>query len=161
MARIQYLKLQILKKGGCYIMDVNSRVLNEVHKGLVMGMESISVVSSKVEDQAFKQVLDEQYKQYGNILDRVNKELECSRTQGQDTSAPEKAMGWASIQLNNIMDKSNSHIADMLITGTTMGIIKGRKLLNQNSELKHEVKQALDDFVKEQEHQVEKLKEWL
>ena len=142
-------------------MDENIRVLNEVHKGLVMGMESISVVSAKVGDQAFKQVLDDQYKQYGSLLDRVNHELECSGIQGEDTSAPEKAMGWTSIQFNTMMDKSNSHIADMLITGTTMGIIKGRKLLNQNTDLKKEVKQTLHDFVKEQEHQVEKLKEWL
>lgn len=142
-------------------MDENATVLNEIHKGLVMGMESISVVSSKVGDEAFKQVLDEQYKQYGDLLDRVNNHLEGTGTQGQDTSPAEKAMGWTNIQMSTMMDKSNSHIADMLITGTTMGIIKGRKLFNQHPDLSKEVKQTLNDFVKEQEHHVEKLKEWL
>lgn len=142
-------------------MDKNIAVLNDIHKGLVMGMESISVVSAKVGDHAFKDVLDEQYKQYGDLLDRVNNQLEGSGIQGEDTSAGEKAMGWTGIQMNTMMDKSNSHIADMLITGTTMGIIKGRKLYNQHPNLKKEVRQTLDDFVKEQEHHVEKLKEWL
>lgn len=142
-------------------MDQNITVLNEIHKGLVMGMESISVVSSKVGDQAFKDVLDTQYKQYSSLLDRVNNTLQSSGAQGEDTSAMQKTMGWTSIQMSTMMDKSNSHIADMLITGTTMGIIKGRKLYNQNPDMSQDVRQTLDDFVKEQEHQVEKLKEWL
>lgn len=142
-------------------MDQNITVLNEIHKGLVMGMESISVVSSKVGDQAFKDVLDTQYKQYGTLLDRVNNTLQSSGAQGEDTSAMQKTMGWTSIQMSTMIDKSNSHIADMLITGTTMGIIKGRKLYNQNPDMSQDVRQTLDDFVKEQEHQVEKLKEWL
>lgn len=142
-------------------MDQNITVLNEIHKGLVMGMESISVVSSKVGDPAFKDVLDTQYKQYGSLLDRVNNTLQSSGAQGEDTSAMQKTMGWTSIQMSTMMDKSNSHIADMLITGTTMGIIKGRKLYNQNPDMSQDVRQTLDDFVKEQEHQVEKLKEWL
>lgn len=142
-------------------MDQNINVLNEIHKGLVMGMESISVVSSKVGDQAFKEVLDEQYKQYGDLLDRVNNHLQDSGVQGEDTSPMQKTMGWTNIQMSTMMDKSNSHIADMLITGTTMGIIKGRKLYNQNPNLNQEVRETLNVFVKEQEHHVEKLKEWL
>ena len=142
-------------------MDDNVTVLNEIHKGLVMGMESISVVSSKVGDQAFEHVLEEQYSQYGSLLDRVNKGLESSGKLGDDTPAGQRIMGWTSIQMSTMTDKSNSHIADMLITGTTMGIIKGRKLYNQYPDISTETRQTLDDFVQEQEHQVEKLKEWL
>ena len=142
-------------------MNDNFTVLNEIHKGLVMGMESISVVSSKVGDKNFKQLLEEEYAQYGNLLDRVNTSLESAGKQGEDTSAPQKVMGWTSIQMSTITDKSNSHIAEMLINGTTMGIIKGRKLYNQYPDISKETRQTLDDFVQEQEHQVEKLKEWL
>ncbi|MBR6033524.1 MAG: hypothetical protein IKP28_02115 [Clostridia bacterium] len=63
--------------------------------------------------------------------------------------------------MSTITDKSNSHIAEMLITGTTMGIIKGRQLYNQYPDISSSTRQTLDDFVQEQEHQVEKLKEWL
>lgn len=142
-------------------MDENVVVLNEIHKGIVMGMESLSVVSSKVGDQSFKQVLDEQYNQYGALLNRVNDGLEGTGKKGDDTPTGQRIMGWTSIQMSTLTDKSNSHIADMLITGTTMGIIKGRKLYNQYPNITNETRQTLDDFVQEQEHQVEKLKEWL
>ncbi len=142
-------------------MDDNVIVLNEIHKGLVMGMESISVVSSKVGDESFRQVLDDQYNQYGSLLDRVNSGLEKEGKKGDDTSAGGRVMGWANIQMSTITDKSNSHIAEMLITGTTMGIVKGRKLYNQHPNITTQTRETLDDFVQEQEHQVEKLKEWL
>ena len=142
-------------------MDDNVIVLNEIHKGLIMGMESISVVSSKVGDDSFKQVLDEYYNKYDDLLKRVNSSLKSSGEMGDDTNPVEKVMGWTNIQMSTITDKSNSHIAEMLITGTTMGIVKGRKLYNQHPNLDKNVRQTLDDFVQEQEHQVEKLKEWL
>lgn len=142
-------------------MENNLDVLNEVHKGLVMGMESIRVILPKVEDDKFQKVLDEQYQQYGKILDRVNNEFKKSGQQADDTSTTQKIMGWTGIQMNTMMDKSNSKISEMLIQGTNMGIIEGRKLLNQNDFLDENVKLILDDFVKEQEHDVEILKQWL
>ena len=108
-----------------------------------------------------KQVLEEEYAQYGDLLDRVNSSLESTGNQGDDTTTPQRVMGWTSIQMSTITDKSNSHIAEMLINGTTMGIVKGRKLYNQYPDISDETRQTLDDFVQEQEHQVEKLKEWL
>lgn len=38
------------------------------------------------------------------------------------------------IQISTMNDKSNSHIAEMLIKGTNMGVIEGVKLKNQNPE---------------------------
>ena len=42
-----------------------------------------------------------------------------------------------------------------------MGIITGRKLINEELNLSFEVKNLLRDFVNKQEHDVEVLKEWL
>ena len=42
-----------------------------------------------------------------------------------------------------------------------MGIIEGRRLLNQNSNAEHNVKNILDDFVVMQEDSVEMLKKYL
>ena len=53
-------------------MSSSLDILNNIHKGLVMGMESISVISDKVGDGNFKDDLDYQYKEYGKVLDRVN-----------------------------------------------------------------------------------------
>ncbi len=139
----------------------NAKILDEVHKGLVMGMESISVIQPKVGDRNFRDDLNMQYDEYGKVLDKINKQLENSEITPTDTNPGEKVMGWASIQMNTLMDKSNSQISSMLIRGNTMGIIEGQKLLNQNPDALQEVKDILTEFVTLQQNNIEKLKTYL
>lgn len=141
--------------------NTNLYVLNEVHKGAKMGMDSISTVSEKVSEPNFKDNLSFQYNQYGDILDSVNEIYKKYGEIPKDDNPMTEAMSWMGIQMNTIKDKSNSHIADMLIQGTTMGIIEGRKLLNQNPNVDEEVRQVLNTFVEMQENNVEKLKTFL
>ena len=140
---------------------VNIRILDEIHKGAKMGMDSISFVSEKVGDENFKDNLSYQYNLYGDILDQVNDVYKKYGDIPDDNNVMAQTMAWTGIQMNTIKDKSNSHIADMLIQGTTMGIIEGRKLLNNNPNADKQVIQILDNFVKMQENNVEKLKTFL
>ena len=141
--------------------DENVEILNKIHKGIVMGMESISVIEPKVGDRNFRDDLNYQYNEYGKILDKINSTAETSNIQLEDTTTGEKVMGWATLQMNTIMDKSNSQISEILIRGNTMGIIEGRKLLNQNPDATQEVKNIINEFVKIQENNIEKLKTYL
>lgn len=141
--------------------EENKKVLNEIHKGLVMGMESLSVIEPKVNSDEFRRLINSQYNEYSDILINVNSELSKYNTSGKDTSPMQKVMGWSSIQMSTMMDDSDSKISDMLIRGTTMGIIEGRKMLNNNDKIDKDVKDILYTFVSKQEHDVEKLKEWL
>ena len=55
---------------------------------------------------------------------------------------------------------SENQIAEMLLQGTNMGIIEGRKLLN-NKLLDKKVSKLIEEFVSMQEECVEILKEYL
>ena len=141
--------------------EENKKVLNEIHKGLVMGMESLSVIEPKISSDEFRRLINSQYNEYADILLNVNENLEQYNVTGKDTSPMQKVMGWSSIQMSTLIDDSDSKISDMLIRGTTMGIIEGRKMLNNNDNIDKDVKDILYTFVIKQEHDVEKLKEWL
>ena len=142
-------------------MDSNRYILNELNKGIKMGMDSISNVSEKVQDDRFKQDLKYQYDEYNKILNEVNNELTNYDDFPKELNPMQKAMGWMGVELNTISDKSNSKIAEMMIQGTNMGIIEGVKLLNQNPEADDEVKNVLNKFIKFQENTVEQLKKYL
>ena len=58
------------------------------------------------------------------------------------------------------MDNSTSKIADILINGTNMGIIEGRKLLN-NKAMDKKTKKLVTEYIKMQERYIEKLKKYL
>lgn len=142
-------------------MDNPQYVLNEINKGIKMGMDSISTISEKVEDNTFKDDLLFQYDKYNEILNRVNSELKNYDDFPKELPPMQKTMGYIDIQLSTLNDKSNSHIAEMLIKGTNMGIIEGVKLKNRNPDIDPTISNILDDFIKFQENNVEKLQKYL
>lgn len=141
----------------------NLNILDEINKGATMGMDAISYVSEKVGDETFSKVLDGEYNKYKDISRRVNNLYSnYSDKEPHETNAMNKIMTWYGIQMNTITDKSNSKISELLMQGTNMGIIEGRRLLNQNQEnIATDVKNILNDFVVMQEDSVETLKKYL
>lgn len=142
-------------------MDNPQYVLNEINKGIKMGMDSISTISEKVEDNNFKDDLLFQYDKYNEILNRVNSELKNYDDFPKELPPLQKTMGYIDIQLSTLNDKSNSHIAEMLIKGTNMGIIEGVKLKNRNPDIDPTISNILDDFIQFQENNLERLQKYL
>lgn len=139
----------------------NIQTLTQLHKAAKMGMDSISFVSEKVCDKEFQNNLSFQYTQYGQILDQANKLFENYGEIPDENTAKDKIMGWTGIQMNTLSDKSTSHLADMLIQGSSMGIIEGTKLLNHSTNLDEDVSNLLSTFVSMQQNNVEQLKKFL
>lgn len=141
--------------------NINLTILNEISKAAKMGMESISYVTDKIEDENMKESLSFQYAGYGKIAERVNKQFDTYGEIPDDSPVKDKMMSWMGIQMNTMMDKSNSHIAEILIQGNTMGLIESRKLINHNPHADGDVKSILHDFSAFQEENIEKMKEFL
>lgn len=136
-------------------------VLDELNKGACMGMDAINFVIDKVEDDALHKELERQYNGYRKISDKICELYpEYSRDEPHETSAMNKVMTWYGIEMKTMLDKSNSKIAELLLQGTNMGIIEGRKLLNHKNTDK-EVEKLVSEYIKNQEEAVEKLKEFL
>ena len=142
--------------------EKNLKILKEIHKATKMGMDSISFVAEKLDDNKLKDNLSFQYTQYGQVMDRVNKLYENYGEIPEDKNVMNTIMGWTGVQMNTLKDKTPSHIAEIMIEGTTMGIIEGRKLLNNEAEqASKDVRDLLNNFVTFQENNVEQLKKFL
>ena len=140
----------------------NLNILDEVNKGATMGMDAISYVSEKVVDSDFKKVLNTEYNKYKDISDRVNNLYDnYSSKEPHETNVMNKMMTWYGIQMKTMVDDSTSKLSELLMQGTNMGIIEGRRLLNQNQNIETDVKNILNDFVVMQEDSVETLKKYL
>ncbi len=140
----------------------NLNILDEVNKGATMGMDAISYVSQKVKDDDFKKVLDVEYNKYEDISRRVNNIYQnYSTEEPHETNTMNKMMTWYGIQMKTMMDDTTSKLSELLMQGTNMGIIEGRRLLNQNPNAAQDVKSVLNDFVVMQEDSVETLKKYL
>lgn len=141
--------------------NINLTILNEIHKAVQMGKDSISYVAGKVGEPVMKDNLSFQYTEYEKIENRVNNEFQKYGEIPDSESPKDKVMSWMGVQMNTISDKSNSKIAELLIQGSTMGIIECKKLMNHNPKADEEVKTILNHFITFQENNVEKMKEFL
>ena len=107
----------------------NLNILDEVNKGATMGMDAISYVSEMVKDGDFKQVLDVEYNKYKDVSNRVNNlYANYSDKEPHETNAMNKMMTWYGIQMKTMTDDTTSKLSELLMQGTNMGIIEGRRL---------------------------------
>lgn len=141
----------------------NLNILDEINKGATMGMDAISMVSKKANDSTFKDVLSVEYNKYKKISERVNNLYSSysSDKEAHETNPMTKMMTWYGIQMKTMTDDTTSKLSELLMQGTNMGIIEGRRLINQNENAASDVKNILNDFVVMQEDSVETLKKYL
>lgn len=78
-----------------------------------------------------------------------------------ETNTMNKVMTWYGIQMKTMNDDTVSKLAEILVQGTNLGIIEGRRLLNQNPKVSRNIKKILNDFVSMQEDSLETLKKFL
>lgn len=141
------------------INEIN--VLDELNKGACMGRDAIHFVLDKVKDDNLKKKLTNQYNKYKSISDRICEIYpEYKDDKPHKTNAMDKAMTWFGVEMKTLNDDSTSKIAELLLQGTNMGIIEGRRLLN-HKETNEEVNKLVQEYVDMQEDAVEKLKTFL
>ena len=143
-------------------MKENINALDEINKGATMGMDAIHFIIDKIDSSEFKDVVNKQYDDYKEISETINDIYNKynSEDEPHETSVVNKVMTWYGVEMKTLMDKSDSKIAELLLQGTNMGIIEGRRILN-NKKLDDEVKDIMSKYVTMQEECVDKLKDYL
>lgn len=143
-------------------MKENINALDEINKGATMGIDAITYVQDKVEDPNFKEALNKQYKDYETISEKIKNIYKKynSEDEPHETNSMNKMMTWSGINMKTMNDHSTSKLAELLLQGTNMGIIEGRRIYNKK-EIDSEVSDIVKEYVDMQERCVEKLKEFL
>lgn len=136
-------------------------VLDELNKGACMGIDAISFIFDKVEDKELKKALNKQCEEYQSIIDRIAEIYpEYSKKKPHETNPVNKVMTWYGIEMRTMLDKSDSKVVELLLQGTNMGIIEGRRLLN-HKDTEKEVESLIEEYIRMQEEAYDILKEYL
>ncbi len=142
-------------------MEENKNALDELNKGCTMGIESINNLIDKVDNKDFKEILEKQLKLYDKTEDKIHEIYEkyCQKDP-HEIGTLAKAMNSYMVNIKTMKDHTDSKIAELLLQGTNMGIIEGKRILN-NKKTDKEVTELLEEFVNYQEKIVEELKKYL
>lgn len=121
-------------------------VLNEISKACQLSMNNISYLANMVNDKEMRKELVVAYSQYSNIVLQINQRFESYGEVPDEASIKLKLIGMSSIRAETCRDKSNSHIAEIMIQGTVMGVIKSQKIINAKLEIDQETTDLLNTF---------------
>lgn len=142
-------------------MNNNVEFLNYVSKNAEMGSTSIKDLIDVVEDEKFKEILRNQIDEYEKIYEEANQLLDNYNEEQKEINSLQKFTSYIMIKMNLLTNKSTSHIAEMMMKGSNMGIIDIEKKLNSFDNLDKNVNRLGEKLLKIEENNVEQLKPYL
>lgn len=139
----------------------NQNLLEEVYRATQMGLEGIRAVTPKIEDTQLKKEIRREEAVYQKFVSRAEEMLAAKGAIPQTHDGVKKAMLWGSVQMNTLMDSSPEHMAELLINGTTMGIVDMTKKISELGDSDAGARRLAEDFINFEEKSVEQLKKYL
>lgn len=109
------------------------QLLGEMYKSVKMGCENIIGVMPKVEDRFMRGVLTERLEEFGGYAKRVSDMMHERGWTPKEPGMGVKMSAKMGIAANTLIDSTPSHIAEMFIKGSEMGITKLEKLQSELS----------------------------
>lgn len=141
-------------------MNQNKIVLEEISKGLDMGIQSIEAVKTHIENTAMQVVVEKQENDYHLSIEKAN-QLSKDMDEHQGTGkAIETAFLKSMIKMKTMVDDSDAHIAKMLVQGSNMLIIDLNKIKNDYVN-QHEVTQYIENLLESEQKHIDALKPFL
>jgi hypothetical protein len=95
-----------------------------------MGKDTLRQLMGLTNDPGFSTLLQSQFSEYNAVNHISEQKLKARHKEAKDISPLSKASAYLSINLNTLVNKKPSHISEMLIQGSTMGVIDITRKIN-------------------------------
>lgn len=143
-------------------MNGNVELLNYVYQNSQMGVNTIEQLLEKVEDEKFKEHLNSELKEYKAMNSEANELLEKNNYKEKGIGTLGEISTYLMINMKTLTNKSPSHISEMMIQGSVMGIIDAIKNIKKyKGEVEKDILALMKRLLKFEENNVEELKKYL
>ena len=142
-------------------MNTNEEMLEFLYKSASMSVDTTARMFNKTRDGNLRRELTSQINGYRQFAESASRELRSHGLTPQDNSGMTKLMTNVGIELNTMIDSTSSHIAEIMINGTNMGIIKMNKHLNRNRSCPDETAAMCKNLIGYQKTNINKLEGYL
>ena len=136
--------------------------LAEIYRNAQLALESISDILPQVEDEEVRKELFRQHEEYERFSAKASMLAKDMGLEVKEPNPMKKVMMWGSIKMSTLTDNSRSHIADMMVQGTVMGVTSLRTTASELPPDGNEnIIALLDEMIKAEEDFEKKWKEYL
>lgn len=136
--------------------------LAEIYRNCQLAIQSISDVLPEVDDEELKEEIARQHEEYEKISAKAATLAKDKALKIKEPNPVKKAMMWSSIKMNTLTNNSRSHIADMMIQGTVMGLTSLKTSYGERPENDdEEISSLMRELIAAEENFEKRLKEYL
>ena len=140
----------------------------QIYKNMKMGESGLLDLLPKVHDERLRGEMVEHLEGYQRFADEAKALLSAEHKEAKDASLFTKMSAKVGSAMNTMMDSTPSHIAEMVIEGSTMGITDSMRILHElqrsdsNTDPNYEAACKLSaGIVSFEEKQIGKMKKYL
>ena len=142
-------------------MNQTEKLLQNIVENARMGEDACNQLLSRTQDESLRQELMTEKEEYAAAA-RAAEEKLVNMGVHPEPKGPMARMGmWMGMQMNTMMDKSASHIADMVIQGATMGVVELTKARNSLPDADAEAQGIAAGLIAKQQESIDRLKAFL
>lgn len=149
------------KNENCKEKNQDIELLNFIYQNSQMGVTTINQLLDIVEGEDFKNHMKAQLEEYRKINTAAKSMLNKHDCDEKGLNAYEKVRTYLMIDMQTLTDKTPSHIAEMMIIGSTMGVVKAIRDVHKCSGADENVIALMQKLCDCEEENITQLKKFL
>ena len=145
------------------VKTIEGEFLGKLYKNVKMGADSIIKLLPKMKEGELKRTLTDQLDGYQHFVSETEEKIERLGEVPKDENAFTKFRSGVGITMNTLMDSTDSHIAQIMIEGMTMGVTDTLKVMREYKGQSSDdgIMKIASEIVNYQEKCIETLKKYL
>ena len=136
-------------------------LLRECNAGTKMAVESIDEVLDNVENEEFKNILNQCKGRHSELGQETENILNEYSDDGREPSAMAKGMSWLKTNFKLTVDSSDKTVADLVTDGCNMGTKSLRRYINEYAAAEDRVKDIAFRLINIEEDTIDGIKKFL
>ena len=136
-------------------------VYREIQKNTDTAMKTIDVISGKVYDDDLALQISKQSLRYSEIHNEAPRQLMEGKAERYQSTALSDALLKTGIHYNTLLNTSTGHIAELMIKGSSNGILEMEKALKHNERAGERPVALAQELIDFEQRNIETLKKYL
>ena len=150
-----------ISKGRYMMNNEEINIYREVQKNADMAVKAIDTLESKVYDKEFALQISRQALKYTDFKNKAVESLLAAKVAPEKSSVYADTMLKMGIHMNTMFNTSTSHLSELMIKGSNMGITEMYKVLNHNPQEKSEAGKLAGELMDFEEKNISILRKYL
>lgn len=139
----------------------NADILNSVYRNAQMAYESTSDLLKHCKSNALGREISGQQQRYKTVALNARRELAKLNEPAKQASPYVKSMAKMGIAMKTAANQSSSNLAQIMLRGTTMGIIDMQRTVNRSHAAEPAVRHSAERLLEREQEFCEELKKYL